>query len=129
MHCAGILQSTLRSSDYVVGMHAPCRGVVAHPAPRKRGLRDVLGASFGEHTTSEKSCDRPALRRCIAEYSFEYTIMFINSRNHPFPRSPSIVVPAFACHWGIVVGEAYRQKLYHLVFIDDIEVDAANSKC
>ena len=41
--------------------------------------------------------------------------------------SPSIVVPAFASHWGIVVGEANDQKLFHLLFVDDIEVDVSGS--
>ena len=46
----------------------------------------------------------------------------------PIPGlSPSIVVPAFACHWGIVVGEPDHRKLYHLVFTDDTEVRTAHS--
>jgi hypothetical protein len=41
--------------------------------------------------------------------------------------SPSIIVPTFACHWGIVVGEEDDQKLFHLLFIDDAELDASSS--
>ena len=46
----------------------------------------------------------------------------------PIPGTcPSIIVPAFARHRGIVVGEADDQKLFHLLFIDDEEVDASDS--
>src|SRR5271154_3958051 len=41
--------------------------------------------------------------------------------------SPSIVVPAFASHWGIVVGEADHQKLFHLLFVDDAEYEGPGS--
>jgi hypothetical protein len=46
----------------------------------------------------------------------------------PIPgTSSSIIVPAFASHWGIVVGEADNQKVFHLLFIYDAEVDASDS--
>jgi len=38
----------------------------------------------------------------------------------PGAGSPSIVVPAFASHWGVVVGPPHRQYLYHLLFVDDV---------
>jgi hypothetical protein len=31
--------------------------------------------------------------------------------------SSAIVVPPFACHWGIVVGPPERQRLFHLLFV------------
>lgn len=46
----------------------------------------------------------------------------------PIPgTSPSIIVPAFASRWGIVVGEVDNQKVFHLLFIYDAEVDASDS--
>jgi len=36
----------------------------------------------------------------------------------PGPWSSAIVVPPFACHWGIVVGEPNTQRLFHLLFCD-----------
>ena len=41
--------------------------------------------------------------------------------------SPCIAVPAFASHWGIVVGEGNHQKLFHLVFVDDMDGDGSSS--
>ena len=39
----------------------------------------------------------------------------------------SVVVPAFACHWGIVVGPPNRQILFHLLFVDNRGRDAKSS--
>lgn len=33
--------------------------------------------------------------------------------------SSAIVVPSFACHWGIVVGPPESQRLFHLLFVED----------
>jgi hypothetical protein len=41
--------------------------------------------------------------------------------------SSAIVVPPFACHWGIVVGPPTRQRLFHLVFVADLGNEAKNS--
>ena len=45
----------------------------------------------------------------------------------PKPWSSSIVVPPFACHWGIVVGPPERQTLFHLLFVDDVGRQAESS--
>jgi len=33
--------------------------------------------------------------------------------------SSAIVVPSFACHWGIVVGQPESQRLFHLLFVEE----------
>ena len=41
--------------------------------------------------------------------------------------SSSIVVPPFASHWGIVVGPPENQRLFHLLFVDDVGRAAESS--
>lgn len=43
-------------------------------------------------------------------------------------HSPSIVVPPFACHWGIVVGSPGRQRLFHLLFVEDAGREVEGSR-
>ena len=45
----------------------------------------------------------------------------------PRPWSSSIVVPPFACHWGIVVGTPDDLTLFHLLFTNDIGPNAGSS--
>lgn len=42
--------------------------------------------------------------------------------------SSSIVVPPFACHWGIVVGRPEGQTLFHLLFVEDAGREAEGSR-
>jgi len=42
--------------------------------------------------------------------------------------SSAIVVPPFACHWGIVVGPPESQRLFHLLFVEDVAREVKNSK-
>ena len=46
----------------------------------------------------------------------------------PKDWSTSNVVPAFACHWGIVVGPPDSQRIFHLLFVDDVGREAETSK-
>jgi hypothetical protein len=41
--------------------------------------------------------------------------------------SSAIVVPPFACHWGIVVGPPERQRLFHLLFVKGVGREAESS--
>lgn len=43
-------------------------------------------------------------------------------------HSPSIVVPPFTCHWGIVVGPPESQRLFHLLFVEDVESEVEGSR-
>ena len=40
---------------------------------------------------------------------------------------PAIIVPPFACQWGIVVGPPESQRLFHLLFVEDVGREAKNS--
>jgi hypothetical protein len=41
--------------------------------------------------------------------------------------SSAIVIPPFACHWGIIVGPPESQRLFHLLFVEDVGREAENS--
>jgi len=45
----------------------------------------------------------------------------------PKAGSPSIVVPAFASHWGVIVGRPQHQYLYHLLFVDHVGRETEDS--
>lgn len=42
--------------------------------------------------------------------------------------SPSIIIPPFACHWGIVVGPSESQTLFHLLLVEGAGEEVGTSR-
>jgi len=52
---------------------------------------------------------------------------YVDRLNKTHKKSSSIVVPPFACHWGIVVGPPAIQTLFHLLFVENVGPNAESS--
>ena len=63
----------------------------------------------------------------------EVALAPVHTYVHQLDKTPSawpssaIVVPPFACHWGIVVGAPESQRLFHLLFVEDVGREAQSS--
>lgn len=67
--------------------------------------------------------DQPAEVAVVPVYTYVHQV----EKTANIFGSSAIVVPPFACHWGIVVGQPESQRLFHLLFVGDIGRESENS--
>lgn len=75
----------------------------------------------------------PEVRDIITRKSSEVSVAPVHTYVHQVNKDPgsststSVVIPAFASHWGVVVGSPNEQMLFHLVFAESEDSDMKSS--